>query len=141
MLRRAGTHESQWFVVRILLVIAAGFIVVASYGGHSAIGGALIVGVFLRAVHLASLSVWIGAVAAMWLIARRDRVVGKLWPAVSVLACVGLALTGASGLLLSGRVAATVTALLSTAYGKWIIAKAGLLIVLAVLGATARRGG
>ncbi len=139
LLRRAGTHESQWFVVRILAVIAGGFIVVASYGGHSAIGGALIGGVFLRAVHFTSLSMWIGAVAAMWLIARRDRVVGKLWPIVSLLACIGLALTGASGLLLSGRVAVTVTALLSTAYGKWIIAKAGLLVVLSVLGAIAAR--
>ena len=65
----------------------------------------------------------------------RSSLVGKLWPTVSLLACIGLALTGASGLLLSGRVAVTVTALLSTAYGKWIIAKAGLLVVLAVLGA------
>ena len=36
LLRRAGTHESQWFVVRILVVIAGGFIVVAAYGGHAA---------------------------------------------------------------------------------------------------------
>jgi hypothetical protein len=64
---------------------------------------------------------------------------------VSVLAAIGLGLTGATGLLLSGRVAVTVTALLSTTYGQRIVVKAGLLIVLAVLGAVAsrrvRRGG
>jgi copper transport protein len=144
MLRRAGDHATQWFVVRILAVIAGGFVVAAAYGGHAGIGGLFIVGVALRVVHLASLSVWIGAVAAMWLLGRRDRRLEALWPSVSRLAAIGLAATGASGLLLSGRVAVTVTALLGTTYGQRIVVKGGLLVVLSVLGALAacriRRG-
>ena len=82
---------------------------------------------------------WIGAVAAMWLLGRRDRQLHALWPSISTLAAIGLAPTGASGLLLSGRVAVTVTALLGTTYGQRIVIKAGLLVVLAILGTVATR--
>ncbi|MGZ4671031.1 MAG: copper resistance CopC/CopD family protein [Ilumatobacteraceae bacterium] len=139
LLRRGGNHEAQWFVVRILAVIGAGFVVAEAYGGHAGIGGSFLVGVLLRGVHLASLCVWIGAVATMWSLTRRDHHVRELWPTVSSLAAIGLATTGASGLLLSGRVAVTVTALLGTTYGQRIVIKAGLLVVLAVLGAMASR--
>ena len=139
LLHRGGNHAAQWFVVRILAVIAAGFIIVAAYGGHAGIGGSFLVGVLLRAVHLASLCAWIGAVAAMWLLSRHDHRLRALWPSISSLAAIGLAGTGASGLLLSGRVAVTVTALLGTTYGQRIVVKIGLLIVLAVLGTMATR--
>lgn len=139
LLLRAGNDSARRFVVGILQVIAAGVIVAAAYGGHAGIGGSFLVGVILRAVHLGSLCIWIGAVAATWLLARRDRALAVLWPAVSTLAEIGLALTGASGLLLSGRVAVTITALLGTTYGQRIVVKAGLLVVLAVLGAVAAR--
>jgi hypothetical protein len=43
----------------------------------------------------------------MWLLGRRNRQLHELWPSISRLAAVGLAATGASGLLLSGRVAVT----------------------------------
>jgi methionine-rich copper-binding protein CopC/putative copper export protein len=139
MLRRGRNHDSQWFVVRILTVIAGGFVVAGAYGGHAGIGGSFIVGVALRSLHLASLGVWIGAVAAMWLLGRRDRQLRELWSSISRLAAIGLATTGASGLLLSGRVSVTVTALLGTSYGQRIVIKAGLLIALSVLGGMAAR--
>jgi copper transport protein len=139
LLLRAGSNAARRFVVGILEVIAVGVVVAAAYGGHAGIGGSFLVGVILRAVHLGSLCVWIGAVAATWLLTRRDRTLVVLWPAVSTLAAIGLALTGASGLLLSGRVAVTITALLGTTYGQRIVVKAGLLVVLAVLGALAAR--
>jgi methionine-rich copper-binding protein CopC/putative copper export protein len=139
LLHRGGNHAAQWFVVRILAVIAFGFVIAEAYGGHAGIGGSFLYGVLLRSVHLASLCVWIGAIAAMWLLSRADRQLVALWPSISSLAAIGLAVTGASGLLLSGRVAVTVTALLGTTYGQRIVIKAGLIIVLAVLGTLATR--
>jgi hypothetical protein len=137
LLHRGGNHAAQWFVVRILAVIAFGFVIAEADGGHAGIGGSFLYGVFLRSVHLASLCVWIGAIAAMWLLSRADRQLLTLWPSISSLAAIGLATTGASGLLLSGRVAVTVTALLGTTYGQRIVIKAGLLVVLALLGTLA----
>ena len=140
LLHRTDSDSGRRFLVGILQVIAAGVVIAAAYGGHAGIGGTFLVGVGLRTAHLASLCIWVGAVAAMWLLARRDRTIGLLWPAVGRLAAIGLAVTGASGLLLSGRVAMTVTALLGTTYGQRIVMKAGLLVVLAGLGAVAARG-
>ena len=139
LVHRTDSDAARRFLVRILQVIAAGVVIAAAYGGHAGIGGSFLVGVVLRIAHLASLCIWIGAVAATWLLARRDRTVGLLWPAVSRLAAIGLAVSGASGLLLSGRVAMTVTALLGTTYGQRIVIKSGLLVVLAGLGAVAAR--
>lgn len=145
MLRTSHDSDTRWFVVRILAAIVGGFVLAAAYGGHAGIGGAFAVGFALRVMHLGSLGTWIGTLAAMWLLGRRDRGLRALWPRISRLAVVGLAGTGASGLLLSGRVAATVTALLGTAYGQRIVVKFGLLLVLAVFGGAAalrvRRGG
>ncbi len=138
MLRKAP-GDAQRFVARILLLLAVAFVVTAAFGGHAGIGGSFVVGVAVRAVHVASLCVWIGAVAAMWVLSRRNGELRELWPAVSKLAAIGIAVTGASGLVLSGRVAVTVTALLDTSYGQRIVMKAGLLVALAALGALAAR--
>ncbi|MEP7048509.1 MAG: copper resistance protein CopC [Ilumatobacteraceae bacterium] len=139
MLLRAGNESARRFVVGILEVIAAAVVLASAYGGHAGIGGSFLVGVILRAVHLGSLCMWIGTLAVMWGLNRRDRSLADMWPSVSMLATIGLAITGASGLLLSGRVASSVTALLGTTYGQRIVIKAGLLVVLAVLGAFAAR--
>ncbi len=138
MLRKAS-GESQRFVGRILVLLAVALVVTAAFGGHAGVGGSLAVGVAVRATHLASLCLWIGAVAAMWVLGRRDAELRALWPSVSKLAAIGIAVTGASGLVLSGRVAVTVTALLDTSYGQRIVMKAGLLVVLGALGALAAR--
>lgn len=139
LLRRAENPAARWFIVRILAVIAIGFAVAAAYGGHAGVGGSFMVGVVLRTAHFASLSLWIGAVAATWMLTRKDRRLRALWPSISVLATIGVAATGVSGLLLSGRVAVTVTALLGTTYGRWILIKGGLLVVLGLLGWMAAR--
>jgi copper transport protein len=144
MLDRRPDRDIQRFIVKILGVIAFGFVVAAAYGGHAGIGGSFIVGFALRVVHLASLGMWVGAIATMWLVVRRDPRMRSFWPDVSRLAAIGIAATGASGLLLSGRVASTVTALLGTTYGRRIVIKFGLVLVLAAVGGVAawrvRRG-
>jgi copper transport protein len=136
-LAKARDLASRRFVVSILGVIAAGFVGAAAYGGHAGIGGSFIVGFALRAAHLGGLGLWIGTVAALGLLCRHDRRLTTLWRSVSSLAVVGLAATGVSGLLLSGRVVATVTSLLGTTYGQRIVIKAGILVVLAILGGRA----
>lgn len=138
-LLRTAAPSARPLVAHILLGIAAAFVVVASFGGHASVGGNEAVGVLLRACHYGALAVWLGAVAATWFVGRRAPDMRTLWPDVSRLAAVGLAITGMSGLLLSGRVVASVTALLSTTYGRAIVAKGALLLVLAAIGAVAAR--
>lgn len=126
-------------IAQVLVVLALAFVMMASLGGHAGVGGSAVVGVTLRALHYSSFGVWIGAVAVLWWIARTDASARRLWPDVSRLAAVGLAVTGASGLLMSGRVVATVTALFGTAYGRMIVGKFLVLLVLASIGWFAAR--
>ncbi|MEI8238257.1 MAG: copper resistance protein CopC [Actinomycetota bacterium] len=127
------------FAARVALGISVLFVLAAAYGGHAGIGGMFAVGVIIRFAHLLSLCGWIGVVASLWWLARREPSLPRLWPDVSRVAAVGLAVTGASGLLLSGRVVQTVTALFGSTYGRIVVAKFALVVVLALLGAVAAR--
>lgn len=138
MLRNAPA-PARWFISQCLGVIAGAFVATAAFGGHAGVGGNYVVGIVLRTLHYGSLGIWIGAVAAAWLLGRKIPELRALWPEVSRLAALGLAVTGATGLLLSGRVVATVTALLTTTYGRAIVGKLAVLAVLAIMGLMAAR--
>jgi copper transport protein len=134
-----SNESSRTLLVRILGVLASAMVVLAAYGGHGGVGGNAWVGLALRALHMGALAAWLGAVAVTWLGSRADRDWAAVWPSVSRLAAWGLALTGATGLLLSGRLVDTVTALLSTTYGRAVVAKIAVLLVLSTLGWFAAR--
>ena len=126
-------------VAAVIVAITSGVVVAAAYGGHAEIGGSWLLGVGLRALHVGSIGLWIGSIAVVWILARADRSMVTLWPTVSRLAAIGVAIAGASGLLLSGRTVATVTGLLGATYGRRVVIKAALLAILALLGAVAAR--
>ena len=135
LLRRADDDRGRRFLIRILAGCWAGFLALAATGGHAAVGGTELVGLVLRATHLAALCLWVGAVGVTWLVTRRsDDDVRTLWRPISRSAAIGLALTGFSGLLLTGRTVDTVTALFSTGYGRLLLVKVAALGLLAVAG-------
>jgi copper transport protein len=135
LLRRADDERGRRFLIRILAGCWAGFLALAATGGHAAVGGTELVGLVLRATHLAALCLWVGAVGVTWLVTRRsDDDVRTLWRPISRSAAIGLALTGFSGLLLTGRTVDTVTALFSTSYGRLLLVKVAALGLLAVAG-------
>ena len=139
--RKAATRSTQMTTGKLLATLWLGFLVLASLGGHSTVGGTEIVGVGLRALHLAALSAWLGAMAMTWWVQRASVADGEQswWPTTSRAAAWGLAATGASGLVLSGRTISTVTAALSSEYGRLVVGKLALLGVLAVLGLLSAR--
>lgn len=133
---RAGARQ----VAAVLqLAIGFGFVVVASIGGHSGVGGSAPIGTLVRVLHLASIACWLGLVVVSWWTIRRTALPAAVWRDVSMWATVGLAVTGGSGLILTSRVVSTVTALLSTGYGRVVVAKVVLLCVGAVIGLGAAR--
>lgn len=141
LLSRADRRAGEVLVERVIGVIALGFVTIAAFAGHTGIGGNRWVGIAIRFVHLSAICAWVGAVGVAAVAVRRQLVddVPRLWRAVSRTAAFGLAGVGVSGLLLSGRLVETVTALLSTTYGLTIVAKIVGLAVLAVLGLRAAR--
>jgi copper transport protein len=136
---RRSAAGARLLLAKMLLGLDVGFIVLAAVGGHTDVGGSGVVGFVLRFAHFASFCGWLGTVAVLWWVGRVEPGYTSLWTDSSRIAAYGLALTGVSGLLLSSRVVATVTALFATAYGRAVVAKMLVLLLLAVVGAFGAR--
>jgi copper transport protein len=132
----------------IALTIAA--TCAAAFSGHTGSDSSPTpVGVALRTAHLLSVEVWAGGLAALVLVIvslfRRPVTEVPGGALTSIVAGFGkwaapaFAVVVVTGLLLAGSEVATVTALLSTAYGMILIVKLGLVALVALLAIQHRR--
>ena len=148
MVRRALTDATleRWRARRYdelslgLVVLAIGACMAVSVGGHAGTGGSFVAGAALRLVHLTAMGTWAGGLAVLTLALRgmhRSNVGDDAsadvdraapWRAFGGLAAPAFAALVVTGLLLTGRGLATVTALLTTWYGVSLLGK---LVVLA----------
>jgi copper transport protein len=141
--RKLGIWALLTNQVRMVLVALALTVAVALDGHVSGAGGTSAGSVLLLAMHIAAMGVWAGGVVALCvaLLALR-RATGHVDRAAAMAMAVGFgpaaavsfATLGATGLLLSGVQVSTVTALLSTQYGAVLLAKIGLIGVVALFG-------
>ena len=147
IVRRALTDATveRWHARRYdelslgLVVLVVGACVAVSVGGHAATGGSFVAGVALRVVHLTAMGTWAGGLAVLAL-ALRGVAVGvdvdraPVWRAFGALAAPAFAALLGTGLLLTGRGLATVTALLTTWYGLLLLGKLVVLAAASVFG-------
>jgi copper transport protein len=114
----------------------------ASTKDHSTLLGSIELQVAgAKALHLIGLAVWIGALVVALAVggSRQGRI--SALAAVKGPALVGFVITVGSGLLLAGRLVASITGLLSTEYGLLLVAKAALIPVAIACGMMVRRQG
>ncbi|MFM7536945.1 MAG: copper resistance protein CopC [Acidimicrobiales bacterium] len=104
-------------------------------GGHASTGPAPVLGIALDAVHLAAAGLWTGGLLLL-VIARpvSDRVVRRF----SRLAAWAVGAVAATGTLQAVR-RTDLDALASTGYGRLLLAKVAVVVVLVAAGGTARR--
>ncbi len=116
--------------------------VAVAAGGHATGAGGLSGGdVVVRTVHIVASGTWIGGTGtlavALTSMSRAGLPVGVAAPALirgfGPIAAAALGLLATTGLLLAGSQVATVTALLSTAYGATLLVKAVLAAVVALV--------
>lgn len=130
-------------------LLAVAVTVAAAVGGHTGGDSApTTFGVLLRSTHLLAVDLWAGGLAALVLVAisLRRRPAGEVQAGTLHALATGYARWAApafavlviTGLVLAGAEVATVTALLSTAYGLILVAKVGLVGVVAVVAARHR---
>jgi hypothetical protein len=86
-----------------------------------------------------ALGAWVGVLAVIFVVVRRNREYRWLWGSASQIFVVSAPLVIATGFLLMGRVAVTVTSLLSTNYGWRLIGKILITLVMLVFGLVASR--
>jgi copper transport protein len=141
--RRLGMWALLTNQARMVLVALALTVAVSLDGHVSGPGGTSPGSVLLLALHIAAMGVWAGGVVGLCvaLLALR-RATGHVDRATAMAmavafgpaAAITFATLGATGLLLSGVQVSTVTALLSTPYGAVLLAKVGLIGVVALFG-------
>ncbi|MEH1127628.1 copper resistance CopC/CopD family protein [Micromonospora sp. CPCC 206061] len=137
-----GPNESGKADQILLLVLGGAALLTWPIAGHPAASPVAAVSVVVDAVHLASMSVWLGGLVMLvgfLLRQANERELGAVLPVWSRWAALAV-----SALVLAGTVQAlievsTPDALVSTTYGRLILAKVGLLALVIAVAAYSRR--
>lgn len=123
------------------LIFFFGLLLAKAFTGHAAVVEEKAVGILMDFLHLSSASIWVGGIAALvLLLAKEWRQPDKTlaWETVSrfspwALTAVGVILF--SGLLNGFFIIRSMDSLFQTAYGRALLVKSGLFVLMLVLGA------
>jgi methionine-rich copper-binding protein CopC/putative copper export protein len=122
-LRRSVVDEASLYLARVLFGLGVLLAVITSMGGHTSVGGNVFVGLIIHSLHMYSLGAWVGVLGVAWVIVKKNHEERWLWVEASRVFVWSAPMVLITGILLSGRVAVTVTSLLSTNYGIRILGK------------------
>lgn len=118
-----------------LLAGAAGVIVIAQVlSGHAPTGPLPVVGVATDAAHLLAAAVWVGALA--WTVGAPQSVVARRTSALATCAVAVLAIAGVAE---AARLVGSISGLVASDYGRLVLAKVALFIVMLAVASVARR--
>jgi copper transport protein len=123
----------------VVLVASLGLAATWSAAAHSATG---VVALAVDAVHLTAMAVWLGGLAVVAAVPLRSGGVAAMrvsLPRFSRVAVVSVILMVLTGLFQSWRLVGTAQALVDTTYGRLLLVKAALVVVLVGSGLLARR--
>ena len=138
-LRSSVVDEATQYLARVLCGVGMFLAVISSMGGHTPVGGNAFTGLLIHSIHIYALGAWVGVLAVIFVVVRRNREYRWLWGSASQIFVISAPLVIATGILLMGRVAVTVTSLLSTNYGLRLIGKIAITAVMLVFGLVASR--
>ncbi len=128
---RARRFDEAGVALAAMTVAAA---LLVSLAGHASTGGSYPVGVALRLVHVLAMGAWAGGLFGAVFLRHQLKRPGAFVAVFSRLALVSMVALVATGLLLTGREIATVTALLSSWFGRLLLAKLAVLAAAGVWG-------
>jgi copper transport protein len=158
----ADTQSGRWWIARLVViamfgiliplrtrlavrggvvvagVLALGVLGVVAAGGHAISGDAIVIGFVSTLAHLAAMSIWFGGLAVAVLALPP----GRFWDAVTRFSpwalgsVVALAVTGGIN---AWRQLGSITGLTESSYGRWLVIKLVLVVVVVGLAAFNRR--
>lgn len=128
--------RSFWFWPVALFGLAV--VILPAFSGHASATSPVAGSILNDAVHLAASSVWIGGLVALLACVPVCDDRRSLLERFSAVALVAAALTVLTGAISSWLEVGSPSALVETAYGRWLIVKAVLVVALLVLGSLGR---
>jgi putative copper resistance protein D len=136
----ARLRDPDLVALRIVLVIALLGMLTPGVTGHASSSASHEVAVTTVALHVAAASLWVGGLGAILvMLGRRRELLQSALPRFSTLAGACLAVVTVSGVLTAQVRLGSWAALFLTGYGALVIAKAGALVLLGLLGLLTRR--
>ncbi len=140
----AGPADSSRGRARLLLagLLALGLMATPGLAGHAGTGSDIPLSMALDVLHLGGVSAWFGGLVVLVLVLLPgDADAGEAAPlagAVSAWAFTGVVTVVASGVVQSVRQVGSGYALFHTTYGRTLLVKVGLVVLLVTLGAVSR---
>jgi copper transport protein len=158
----ADTQSGQWWFARLVVIVlfcvliplrsrlavrggvvvvsalGLGVLGVVAAGGHAISGDAIVLGFISTLVHLAAMSVWLGGLAVVLFVPPR----GEFWSSVtrfSPWALGSVVALAASGVANAWRQLGSLDGLLDSSYGRWLVIKLVLVVLVVGLAAFSRR--
>jgi copper transport protein len=158
----AETRSGQWWIARLVVIVLFGLLIavrsrlvvrggivvvsalglgvlgVVAAGGHAISGDAVVLGFVATLVHLAAMSVWFGGLAVVLLAPPA----GQFWATVtrfSPWALGSVVALAATGSVNAWRQLGSLSGVTESSYGRWLVIKLVLVVVVVGLAAFSRR--
>ncbi len=121
-----GTAPLEGVLALVLLALLG----TSAVSAHATTGGSAVTGVVLRTLHVGAIGLWAGGLVVILLVVPKHARVARMQVlgAFSPIAVGAVAVTVASGLVLTGREVTSLTALLSTYFGRVLVVKLVLVV-------------
>jgi copper transport protein len=134
----ARRYRSQGIQPMLMVLYITAVLAVTAAGGHATTGRWIPLGYAATVVHLGAMAVWVGGLAGLVFVVPADRrlAAGAGFSRLALLAVGTLAVTGTIN---AWRQSASVSQLIDSSYGTWLIIKLAIVAVVLVVASRSRR--
>ncbi|EAE8345800.1 copper resistance protein [Listeria monocytogenes] len=130
----AKKKQWSWFALLTESALIGYLIFAKAQNGHAAASADRIVSITADMLHMIAASVWVGGILVLLFVLPRTGKARKVWIRFAIVAIIAVASILVSGLLMAVMNIGQMANLFTTNYGKILLFKIGLFILMALLG-------
>ncbi|MBC2249996.1 copper resistance protein [Listeria sp. FSL L7-0123] len=126
--------QSSWFALLTETALIGYLIFAKAQNGHAAASADKIVSITADMLHMIAASVWVGGILVLLFVLPRTGKARAIWSRFAIVAIIAVASILVSGLLMAVMNIGQMANLFTTNYGKLLLFKIGLFLLMALLG-------
>ncbi|MBC2122703.1 copper resistance CopC/CopD family protein [Listeria marthii] len=128
------SKQSSWFALLTETALIGYLIFAKAQNGHAAASADKIVSITADMLHMIAASVWVGGILVLLFVLPRTGKAREIWSRFAIVAIIAVASILVSGLLMAVMNIGQMANLFTTNYGKMLLFKIGLFLLMALLG-------